>query len=183
MRAKAGFTLVEVLATGAISVIIGTAILSVLRMSNSQILDGSANLRLVQLQNIASAQIRSETRKAFGVKRDMALDPGTAFVSPATAPTYPGLREVRLCNPDGTMRAGYQIRANDDNLYEWKSGEWIPFQVGALTLKIDPVASDFTILPRRRGLTFNLAYRFIQGGRTYSFPPIPETVLCRNTDL
>lgn len=185
MRSESGYSLVEVLTAGAISVVVGTAIISVLQMSNTQILDGSANFRLVQLQNIASTQIRMETRRAFGVKRDIALDPGGAFVSPAAFPGATGLSEVRLCNPDGSMRAGYRILPNNDSLYEWRAGAWIPFRVGSFALRInpDPDSSNFSILPRRRGIVFNLRYRFVQGGKTYPFPPISETVLCRNTDL
>jgi Tfp pilus assembly protein PilW len=70
MKPQAGFTLIEVLTTGMISTIVGSALLSVFYMCNAHIRAGGAALRLVQMQTIASERSQwafpiSECRSPF----------------------------------------------------------------------------------------------------------------------
>ena len=194
MRSQSGFTLVEVLVTGIISTIVGSAILTVLQMSNSQILDGTINLKLIQLQIVASDQIRSEVRKSFGVKSGSpSPDPvgilGAFPVSPDGTGPSAIVKEAILCNPDGTPRLAYRIFPDSLYLYEGTVAaggviSYSRFQVGGDFVEIDPGSSSFQVEGSHHGLIFDIQFRkSVPGKPTRNFRKILETVRCRNRDI
>jgi type II secretory pathway pseudopilin PulG len=178
---EAGFTLVEVVVTGVIAAIVATTILTVLLMSNSEIQAGLANLRLVQIQAIVSEQIQKSSRIAFCVKM---LGDGSSLPNLADI-NRPGLQEIVLCDSLGDTLSGYQIHASGI-LNEFKrepglASGFYPFMVGDSAVRVDVTTSNFSILPRRRGITFTLYYQ-IQTNTLYTFPGIRETSICRNAN-
>ena len=68
MKRTSGFTLVEAVATGAISVILAGTILSTLKMNSNQLREGTARLRIGQIASTVSDQIRRQARAAALVK-------------------------------------------------------------------------------------------------------------------
>ena len=177
MTIQAGFTLVEVIATGVISAFAGVAILTVLHMSNENILEGRAETKLTQLQAVASEQMRKEARLSFGV-----IGPGedaTAIVDDDLG--LANMHEVRFCNADGSIRAGYDVTT--DTLKEWTPGGWKPFKVGADTVFVKSGESFFDYLPKRHGVSIRITYAQRSNGKTFTFPPIADLVRCRNTSL
>ena len=66
MQRQSGFTLIEVLTTGALATFVGLALLSILQMTNGQIKDGSTILRMARLQTVATEQIHRSARQAAG---------------------------------------------------------------------------------------------------------------------
>lgn len=178
---EAGFTLVEVVVTGVIAAIVAATILTVLLMSNSEIQAGLANLRLVQIQAIVSEQIQTSSRIAYCVKK-----PGDGTGLPNLTDIYrPGLPEIVLCDSLGDTLSGYQIHASGVlNEYKREPGlasGFYPFMVGDSVVRVDVSTSNFSILPRRRGITFTLCYQ-IQTNSLYTYPGIRETSICRNAN-
>src|SRR3954471_22518948 len=93
MNSQAGFTLIEALITGVLSTIVAGGILSALYMTNTQIQDGSAALRLSQLQSVVSDQIHRSARLSAGAKDS--TETGTLTLN---ALAKAGLDQILFCN-------------------------------------------------------------------------------------
>lgn len=181
MNIQRGFTLVETLAAGLISTIVGGAVLSILSMTNSQIKESIAYQRIGQMQTLVSEQIRNDARKAFGPKTP-GENPDDAFdANPDDdAGDAAFLNGTFLCQRDGAAFSGYRI----ENGFLQHSdtpglGPWENIEVSGQPIKVAP-GSGFSLLAGRRGITFKIASSVNLGGLDYSFPLIEETILCRN---
>jgi hypothetical protein len=193
MNSQSGFTLIEALTAGTIASFIGCSILTVLYFNNGQIKEASEGIHLVRLQLVASEQIRSSARKAFGVKNG--TEPGGPFIGAETYLASPTVREIRFCDSLGTIYAAYRIHDDSTFLYEMVGPpvaspvgpppvlQWQHFHVGNDTLEINSGNSDFQILARRQAVTCYIRYRRAKGGKMYTFPKNPETFRCRNSTL
>ncbi len=185
MSFQNGFTLIEVLTASLISTIVAGALLSVLSMTNNHIKDGAAHLRTGQMQTVVSDQLHTNAHAACGVKST-----GESLIDPFTTPTYDlgvaSAKEIVFCTKAGLPIARYKINSVANYLEEWRTDPlgagpvgYYPFQVGNDTAFLNGALSEFNLQPGRRGFTATLLFQ--SRDRSYTFPHIVETILCRNT--
>src|SRR5882757_9444052 len=92
-----GFTLIEVLVAGVISVIIPGVIITLLRVNNSELAFNSTQLRLTQISNLVSDDINRYAQRAAYVYS--AAEPLAAGKCPATDPILVGpTKGVYFCD-------------------------------------------------------------------------------------
>jgi type II secretory pathway pseudopilin PulG len=180
MRRQSGFTLIEALTTGAISSIVGLALLSVLYMTNGQIKEGTATLRLARLQNVATEQIHRSARQAMAVWQQGTTPTANFAFNQNLSPEMSG---VIFCDPTGDTLAGYSVSGDLLKELDTASGTWIPFEVAGDTVTVDEDSSYFKILNNRHGMVSRIRYTLVDGDSLYAFPPIADTIRCRNTIL
>jgi type II secretory pathway pseudopilin PulG len=182
MREQNGFTLIEALTTSALAGIVGFALLTVLYMTNGQIKDGTSTLRLGRLQTVATEQIHRSVRQAGGVWQ-LDVTPtliDTNFTYPGS-PTLPRILGVLLCAPSGDTLAGYSVIGDSLRELDTLSGTWKPFKVAGEAVTVDEDNSYFGILKNRRGVVSRIQYTLDDGDSVYTFPPLADTIRCRNT--
>jgi type II secretory pathway pseudopilin PulG len=185
MRTEAGFTLIEILSGGIISTVLAGAMLSLFYMVTGNIKESAANSRLLRIETGAQDQLRRTVRSAYGAKRSPG-EPGGGIASIAAndANAYSGLSEIWLYeeSPDALIGA-YQVSVGQgvlaDTLMEWSGGAFIPMRIGSDTVFLDHGTSSFSLFPNRRGVGFDLRYRILENGNTYSTSSLMDSVLCR----
>jgi prepilin-type N-terminal cleavage/methylation domain-containing protein len=185
LNARNGFTLVEVLAASALSTIVAGALLTFLHMTNGQIKEGSSHLRLVQLQDVVSEQLRISAHKACRVTAE-SDDPITSFdpiVFTQGIPPALHKNEIRFYDKGVQLIAKYHVNSIDGYLEEWDpiGARYLPFRVGDDTVFVNAARSEFNLYSGRAGLSFTIAYQSKDGSDT--IPVIAEGILCRNTGL
>lgn len=181
MKSRRGFTLIETLAAGVISTIVGGAMLSILSITNAQIKESIAHQRIGQMQTLVSEQIRNDARKAFGPKVPSEVPDSPFDANPEDDPGETTLLHATFfCHRNGVSFSAYRI---DGGILQHSStpslGAWQNIVVGGQPVKVTP-ASGFTVLSGRMGITFKIACTVNLGGQDYTFPLIEETILCRN---
>lgn len=180
MIGQKGFTLVEALTGGIISTVLAGTMISMIHMVGSNLKESAANTRLERLQTVASEQIRSATRQAFGAKLS-GTEPGTiqslSSSAGGDAAAHTNLTEVWLITDEGIQHWAYQI--SGDYLMERRGGAWVKMTVGEDTVKLDGANSRFAVFPYRKGIVADLRYKIVENGSTYAYPPLPDSILCR----
>jgi type II secretory pathway pseudopilin PulG len=178
MRAEAGFTLIEALVGGIISTVLAGAMLSLFYLVTGNVKESAANSRLLRIQTVAQDQLRRNVRKSYGAKRTETEVGGIASIAASDNVAYVGQKEVWLyeTDPDGLVGA-YKI--SGDTLLERANAVFSPMLVGSDTVWLDGANSSFSLFPNRRGIAFDLRYRIHENGKTYSAPPLIDSILCR----
>jgi len=179
MKRQSGFTLIETLVTGLVSTLLAGVVLSLLQLSNTQLLEGSAGLRLSRLYNATSSEIQRVGRRAYVVKTTGDILTGLPSDT-LSAAAMTGLSNVMFCDTLGDSLGGYKV-LGDGRLQEWvKSGRtWKDLAFGPDTVRVDSARSTFDILPRRRGISFTLRLKSAAGD---TIPPVREMLVCRNAN-
>lgn len=184
---RSGFTLIEVLSASTLSAILAVAVISFIRITNSEIQDGRERTRMQLLHSVVSEQIAISARASYGAARSTEAE--GAPVAP-TDPAYAGLDEIRFYDePTGSssvksinnFTAAYRISSG--RLEEGKGPTpitWKPFVVGEDTVHVVSESSAFRILPGRSGVVWNLKLMRTAGGLTFKSTRDSEFVLCRN---
>jgi hypothetical protein len=189
-----GFTLIEALVTGIISVIIPSVILTLLNINNSQLSVSSSHIKLNQVYDLVSEDIHRATENAA-----MAVQGPGGLTScpqnPAITASFP--TGVVLCNSNGFFVKGYKVVASEyTNIMKLQERDpadldWKPFQIGlneVLLVNPDPqggpnlkVNGYFNIYNGNQGLRFNLLMvNRISPTVIDSLPVQTESVICRN---
>lgn len=183
MNGQRGFTLIEVVVTGIVSVVLSGIALSALYMANDQTDSGLLTLRLSQYSAVVTDQISRTTRGAFMVKSSGDV-PG--YIAPPYAEPFRGNEgSMVLCNRTGDTLGGYAIDAGGflkELKHDLTGWAFQPFLIGKDTARIIAATSKFSMLTDRRGLDFRLHFYISKGGDTVKIPIHIEKVLCRNVD-
>jgi type II secretory pathway pseudopilin PulG len=184
MSSQSGFTLIEVLASGIISTVIAGAILSIVYLTNNQIQDGTANLRLEERQRVASEQIQRSARFARG---GMMASENLVTVKAQDAggsPPSGNLQEIIFFDDNWCLVAGYKVGSN----YLMEAfpasctalADYKALTIGDDTVYLDPAQSYFRYFNNRKSIISNLKLTLQTAAGTYSRPNDSEFVLCRN---
>jgi type II secretory pathway pseudopilin PulG len=189
MTAQSGFTLIEALATGIISTVLAGAILSLMHLTNDQVKDGAAQIRMEERQRIASEQIRKSAHEAYGAMI-ASEDSSTVYredsiFSKRYAPLTANLPEIRFFDNNYWLSSGYKLGPN--YLMEGTSAgrynlTYKAFTIGDDTVFLDSSRSYFRILQGRQGIIANLRLIHKPGVPTDSLPNDSDVVLCLNRD-
>lgn len=162
MSGESGFTLVEALAAGVLSVVIAGAILSIVRMTNDQIDEGGNTVRLETLRTAVSEQLRKTTRNSKGALT-VSEDTGAVhseYEHEIVSAQKSGLSNIRFFDRDYGFKGGFRIVGGylEEALVDPATGDssWAPFRVGEDTVFVDPALSTFTIAEGRVGARFDL---------------------------
>jgi hypothetical protein len=199
MKAQGGFTLVEGLVTGLISVIIPAVIISMLRMNNAQLAQTSTRNRLSLFYTVVTEEIHRSAAKAGRASKTSCAD-----VAISVSVAEPN--GVVFCDQSGnTTLSAFKVVASPGlpativKLQEWTIGSgvgaWRDFNIGedpvlmeanpdAFQQKASGVFNIYeppqSVAPGMQGVRFNLMLRMaIPGGFDY-LPLQTESVVCRN---
>jgi Tfp pilus assembly protein PilW len=179
MRRKAylndsGFSLIEALVAGILSVIVLLAVVSLFFMNNQQIMGSSVRSKTrLQYQTVVDEIGRNVRAAAFveNVNPDLTAI-GTQIASEV----------IYLFDNTGTLVAGYQ-RTNP-YLKEWSGGAFVPFRVGKDTVRVTPLAgagdTAFTISANRKNVQLKLDIYNVNGAQRDTFFSQGESFKCRN---
>lgn len=193
MRNQSGFTLIEALVSGIISVIIPGVLLTLIKVNNTELSYNSSQLRLTQIANVVSEEIRGT---AF---RSAYVYSGTEEAAGACPGANPvqlfGLTSVIFCGADRQVLKRYrviQVVDGTGRLEERAAGaaEWTPVVVGSDTVKmhLDPnpyqqkLGGLFGLIAGSRGqfMFFNFHYNMRVGTTQTTLSMQTESVVCRN---
>lgn len=176
MRGQSGFTLIEAMVTGILSTMVAGVALALLRMSATQVREGSATLSLAASYSAVSEEIHRIGRIAHMVKT--AGDPEGLPPDSLTLGLLDRTEAV-FCNRLGDSLGGFRITSGKlQELAGPLHGRfWKDMVVGPDTVYLDSSASRFDVKANRAGLDFRLRLVNADGD---SLPSVKETVLCRS---
>jgi hypothetical protein len=197
MMGQGGFTLIEALVAGTISVIIPGVIITLLHVSNSGLAASSAQMRLSQMARVVSEDLQRSADSCTTVL----LGPGAGCSAGPSIPLdHIG---VSFCSAgDSTIKAYQVVRQPGDStgrLREWVSGSgWADFVVGPDTIEVQwdptryvqkdggllgvgstPPAGSPNAIPNKF-VWINFRYNMKVGGLRTTLPMQTETFQCRN---
>ncbi len=179
---QSGFTLIEAIVTGTLSVLLAGVVLALLRTSNIHVAESAERARLIQLHDALTAEIGRLARQAWIVKAEG--DPAGLDPFDTTAAVAPNRKTIVFCNRAGDSLGGIRILENGDLEELAVDPEnppahiWKPLTFGPETVDMDAESSWFDILPHRQGITYVLSLQSPDG--EVSLQPVSETVLSRN---
>lgn len=173
-----GFTLVEAIVAGIISVIIAAIGITVFIMYNRQLRESMAMAKLQrQYENIAE-QIGHNVRTANRV-----LKTGDDLVNPPTPLDTAGCNDVKtiaLYDKDLTQIAGYSVSTG--TFREWKNGGLEDYVAGGGVVYVDIDESRFVLTALRDEVEVYL--RLIDVGKVTTYlQPRKDAFKCRNQTL
>ncbi|MDB5050484.1 MAG: hypothetical protein JWO30_3555 [Fibrobacteres bacterium] len=193
MKAQRGFTLIEAMVAGIISVIIPGVVITLLRVNNSQLSSNSTQMRLSQIADVVSEEIHQTAVSATYVYSTSEAGVGGCPVGDPIDQL--NLDGVVFCNAAKAMIKGYRVvRLSVGNpigrLQERLPGDpdWKPFIVGSDTVKVTINTNPynlksggiFEITDKSQAVSFNLHYDMRVAGVRDSLPVQTESVVCRN---
>lgn len=165
-----GFSLVEALVAGIISIFVLLTAITVFNMNTKQIAGSFVrSVTKMQYQTVID-QIGKNVRLASSV--GLHLPDTGAVVSPSDT--------IWLFDSLGARFAGY-VRSGTA-LMEWHETQFINFTVGSKTIQVLDVGTNntFTIAPTRRSVTLNLNVFGVNGTVSDTMRSSGETFVCRN---
>jgi type II secretory pathway pseudopilin PulG len=194
MKSEAGFTLIETLVTGVIALIIPVVVIAVLKVSTSQLSWNSAGLRLTQIADGVSEEIRRAALKATYVYEWSIAEGGCPDPVAVPATGMQNITGVVLCNKDRAVIAGYKVTrlsgAESDRgvLEELKAGVWKPVAFSSDVVKVTWNSDPF--IQKKPGLFgiqdggyffwFNFRFDMSVSGVQLKLPLQTESAVCRN---
>jgi hypothetical protein len=195
MKSQGGFTLIEALVAGTISVIIPAVVITLLRVNNTELASNTNALRMTQIADLVSDDIH---RTAFAAAYAYSDGEFTGAGCPAAAPD-PGQRTdlhgVIFCDADKALIKGYRIVRTSGSSANGRleerigsAGAWKPFTVGEDTVKVewDPwsylqkAGGLFGVYSAGEFMWFNFRYNMKIGGVAATLPTQTESFVCRN---
>lgn len=165
-----GFTLVEALVAGIISVFVLLIAIAVYNMNAKQITGGFVrSLTKMQYQTVID-QIGKNVRIASSIDSHI-IDTG-AVMTPSDS--------IWLFDSLGVRFAGYKRSVNA--LMEWNGTQFINFKVGSNSVQVLDVGAGntFTLAPTRRSVTLNLSVFGVNGTVSDTMRSSGELFECRN---
>ncbi|MDB5103252.1 MAG: hypothetical protein JWP91_941 [Fibrobacteres bacterium] len=198
MKTQSGFTLIEAMVAGIISVIIPGVVITLLHVNNSELAFNSTQLRLTQIANVVSEEIqRAAVKATFVYAEEDASPPTCPVLDPPLGDTFNAKESVNqgivFCDKDKNVFKSFRVvalaggigRLEERNL----GGGWNPFVVGSDTVYMDNNPNSFR--PKSLGLfqaalaghyvSFNFHYNMRVAGLPATLPMQSETFVCRNS--
>ncbi|MEO7423968.1 MAG: type II secretion system protein [Fibrobacteria bacterium] len=194
-RDQGGFTLIEALVAGIISVIIPAVVITLLRVNNTEITANSTQMRLTQIAGVVSEELRASAEAATWVYYYAeALPPGPC---PNTPPVISGpVTGVAFCDSANFIDS-YQINQIGTGNTGWlmkrtgPTGALQYFIVGQDTVRVTFNPAPFVQTPPGLGgvfglsangksLWFNFRYDMNISGTPTTLPLQTESLICRN---
>lgn len=196
MRDQSGFTLMEVLVAGTISVLIPATLIMVITTSNREISGGAGNMRLSQISTVISETIHRAGLTASSVYSESEKDQ-TGTQCPGAAPGVTSdLTGIIFCDETGAIKNGFRIGETQENrgvLEEYTVGgvpKWKPMVFSNDTVKVtlDPTAGMLTqkwgdlfgIDGKAAFAWMNLRLDMEVGGVRMILPLQTQSIVCRN---
>lgn len=177
-----GFTLVEGLVAGVVSMVVVGIMIAILMMSGNGTKDGAVNAKVQSQYEIAIAEIGNNARSASFVLNDAAGEKPPASVADVFTSTTTSkiIMYYRNANGDTIRTRGFWV--DNGMLKEWRPG-WTgyqPFIVGNWTAISVPDATPFQLAPSRKTLTVFMSVNGTFSGITAVVPARGEVFICRN---
>lgn len=173
MRRQDGFTLVEALMAGALSTVLGGAILTVLYLCNDRMEESLAKAKLASQFEVVAETIHRMAREAYTVSGN-----GEDFSDPSTPLKFWNLGWINFYRRDSTLIGGVGMNSSDPYLWEWTGTGMRRFYIAGDSLYVNRFRAG--ILPGRKAATFRITLELTQGGKTYTLTSPREMALCRN---
>ena len=180
-RADAGFTLVEVILVGVLSVVVTAGLAAFLRVYNGTISEGTANALIQQQSEIVIDQVSRNVQSAIQV----AGPAETYSATPSGAAAV--VTEIQMFDSSRQIFAAYKIQDGllkeahpDPPAASLLAVNYQPFMTGGGSPVRVTDISNFTLAAERRSVTINLAVKTAYRGVEYSTLSRNETVNCRN---
>ncbi|HLP42262.1 MAG TPA: prepilin-type N-terminal cleavage/methylation domain-containing protein [Fibrobacteria bacterium] len=173
MRRQDGFTLVEALMAGALSTVLGGAILTVLYLCNDMMEESLAKAKLAAQFEVVAETIHRMAREAYTVSGN-----GENFSDPSTPLKFWNLGWINFYRRDSTLIGGIGMNSPDPYLWERAGTDMRRFYIAG-----NPISVHYfhaTILEGRTAATFRITLELTQGGKTYTLTSPREMALCRN---
>ena len=166
-----GFTLVEAIVSGAISIFVVLAAIALFKMNANQI-SGSTVRSLTKMQyQTAIDAIGAMARKATLISQtDANFTDNDTFADSSNA--------VYFLDTSGTVLGGF--RRNGNFLREYKGGVFTNFKVGSKNIQIDTTKSLFEISADRKSVVLNLTVFGMDGSSKDTVLSKKEKFQCRN---
>lgn len=195
MRNQSGFTLIEAMVSGIISVIIPGVLLTLISVNNTELAYNSSQLRLTQIANVVSEEIRETAFRSTSVYSGTEEAAGLCPVPGAAATQEFGLTSVVFCDANRQVIKRYRVSffvQGTGQLEERAAGvpEWTPVVVGADTVRmhLDPqpyqpkMGGLFGLITGSKGhfMFFNFHYNMRVGTTQSTLSMQTESVVCRN---
>lgn len=195
MKREGGFTLIEALVAGGVSLVIPATLIAVMTISNREIGNGTAQFRLSQISTLVEETIHRAALRATSVY-DETEAVGTT-TCPAGAPIHgSNLKGIIFCGWSGDIQAGFRAGASSGGraiLEEYVPGGdplWKPMVFAGDTVKVtlDPSNKGYT---QKWGDLFgvdgNAAFAWTNfrldmkvGGVSQVLPLQTQSFVCRN---
>jgi hypothetical protein len=196
MTSQSGFTLVEALVAGVISLLIPAVLITALSVSNRETGKGSSAMRLSQMADAVSEDIHRA-----GLSASWVFDYADAVAGekcPAGPPVdKDGITGIIFCDANHDIRKGYKVEPIKDGsgrgiLEEYARGKnpvWVPvvFAGDQVKLTMDPDGyNEFKSkglfgIDANAGFTwFNFRYDMDVNGTHIILPLQTQSVVCRN---
>jgi hypothetical protein len=195
MMPQRGFTLVEALVAGVISLLLPAVLITALSVSNRQIGEGAASMRLSQISDAVSEDVHRA-----GLSASWVFDYTDAVGDkcPAAIPAPKGgMLGVIFCDANLDIRKGYRLAPIENDLgrgilEEYVRGAdpaWVPLVVSDVTVKLTKDPDDYNEA-KSKGLFgisanagfawFNFHYDMEINGTRTKLPMQTQSVVCRN---
>ncbi|HKP98558.1 MAG TPA: type II secretion system protein [Fibrobacteria bacterium] len=198
MKGQRGFTLIEAMVAGVISVIIPGVVITLLRVSNTELAANSDQLRLTQISNLVSEDFQRNAASATWVfgSSEVVL----ANACPGGVPTALDQSGVVFCDAARAIIKGFRVAAVgggigklEECIPAWGAcnpagNGWRTFTIGADTVMVDMNPNGYTtksggvfgLLPNGQFTWFNFRYRMTFAGVSSTLSMQTESVICRN---
>lgn len=192
MKKQAGFTLVEALITGVISLIIPVVVIAVLTVSNTQLAANSTSLKLTQISNAIAEDVHITALKATYVYAWNEAEAGCPIGTDPVSQLR--LSGVVFCDKVGNVIKGFRVvqmpspNSHLGTMEELIGGSWNPILLAEdpVTVTWDPnpyvVKANglFGIFPKGDFVWHNLRYDMVVAGKRTFLPVQTQSVVCRN---
>jgi type II secretory pathway pseudopilin PulG len=176
--AEKGFTLVEGMVGGTISVVLVGVLLTIMNMNNDGVKNGAINTQAQSQYEIALQEIADAAREASGIVDGSEAWPLTTSVTAATTSKI----EMYYQDAAGTITKFRGFWIDNGILKEWKPG-WSAYQafiVGSWPAIKVVDATPFSLSADRRIVTVSMQLKTEFSGDTAIAPARGEIFACRN---
>jgi type II secretory pathway pseudopilin PulG len=172
-RNERGFTLVESIVAGAISVIIGAVLLTILAMNNHGVSTGALNTKAQMQYQIALDEIGRYARRSPVI---LAGDESWP-VSPTTVLPARMVTSIWMFDTAGNKIRGYQNSSGILQEYIDNTIQWQAFRIGKDTVHI--TGATFQLTSNRKQVIVNISVKTTLNGLSDTVLAKQETFLCR----
>lgn len=197
MSSQSGFTLIEGLVAGIISVVIPGVLLTLINVNNTELAYNSTQLRLTQIANVVSDDIRRTAFKATQVYSTAEAGPGGCPLGDPNPAHLFDLTGVVFCDAAKQMIKGYQVvRVSPGSTIgrleerEFGAAEWSSVVIGSEEVQLDfnpnpyqqKLGGLFGLSTGSKGqfMFFNFHYRMNVANVPSTLSMQTESVVCRN---
>jgi type II secretory pathway pseudopilin PulG len=173
-NSETGFTLVESLVAGAVSLVIAVVMITVFNLFFDQVKEGTLRAKMQMDYDILSTQIGSITRNAMHVIQPGETPPDANHQFDDSAST----NTICLRMSSGIDTVTYTITGSNTLQEQFVGSSAKNFKIGSRVVTLTP-GSHFVLTPDRKTLRLRLGIQYLHNGKTDSLIVPGEQYICR----